>query len=633
MKDEVMRATWRKSTSRHPVSIMLLLFLFAVLLVFPNLAPRAVQAQDAAAICFPDVPAVVHCVHPALTDYWRSNGGLAVFGYPLGPLQSLQAPDTQLPIQAQWFERTRLELQPANPPDYRIQLGRMGAERLLQLGRDPFAEGREPGPIDGCLWFAETGHNVCDQGDAVGFRSYWEANGLQLTGLSAYERSLALFGLPLTAAQPEVGSDGELRITQWFERARFEWHPDNPADYRVLLGLLGDATSADSNLRSVTTGLPFFGAEISRGLVGATYGRVRDLSPVWVRYNGLEWHAVETQRGERDWSRIAGLETDLAAITEQGGQVALIVRGAPTWAQLVPGKACGPIKPEALADYADFLTELVSRYSVAPYNVKYWEIGNEPDVDPVLVPGNYPLGCHGDANDPYYGGERYAELLRVAYTAIKAVDPQAQVIMGGLLLDCDPASATETEPCAPGRFLEGVLRGGGGDYFDILAFHGGTPWWEPRLDWERNSPKWKHRDGFMAGKYAFVRETLAWYGYVKPVILNETQMLCFPGDPNCPSPDFYPDQANHLVRLYTRGKALGLAGISWYTLNGPGWRNGGLLNPDQSLRPSFTTLQFLADRLEGAVLVVDESQGALESYTFERGCGKINTVSHFIVGD
>jgi ELWxxDGT repeat protein len=29
-------------------------------------------------------------------------------------------------------------------------------------------------------------------------------------------------------------------LTQWFERARFEWHPDKPDDFKVLLGLLGN---------------------------------------------------------------------------------------------------------------------------------------------------------------------------------------------------------------------------------------------------------------------------------------------------------------------------------------------------------------------------------------------------------
>jgi hypothetical protein len=33
-------------------------------------------------------------------------------------------------------------------------------------------------------------------------------------------------------------------LTQWFERARFEWHPGKPDQYKVLLGLLGNETLA-----------------------------------------------------------------------------------------------------------------------------------------------------------------------------------------------------------------------------------------------------------------------------------------------------------------------------------------------------------------------------------------------------
>jgi hypothetical protein len=37
----------------------------------------------------------------------------------------------------------------------------------------------------------------------------------------------------------ERGSDGRIYLTQWFERARFEYHSGNPAPYQVLLGRLG----------------------------------------------------------------------------------------------------------------------------------------------------------------------------------------------------------------------------------------------------------------------------------------------------------------------------------------------------------------------------------------------------------
>ncbi len=33
--------------------------------------------------------------------------------------------------------------------------------------------------------------------------------------------------------------DGKAYTVQYFERARFEWHPENPAPYDVLLGQFG----------------------------------------------------------------------------------------------------------------------------------------------------------------------------------------------------------------------------------------------------------------------------------------------------------------------------------------------------------------------------------------------------------
>lgn len=58
----------------------------------------------------------------------------------------------------------------------------------------------------------------------------------------AYGRSLALFGFPLSEATVEMSpTDGRPYLTQWFERARFEWHPEQgDPQYQVLLGLLGN---------------------------------------------------------------------------------------------------------------------------------------------------------------------------------------------------------------------------------------------------------------------------------------------------------------------------------------------------------------------------------------------------------
>jgi hypothetical protein len=47
-------------------------------------------------------------------------------------------------------------------------------------------------------------------------------------------------------------SDGREYTVQWFERARFELHPENKPPYNVLLGLLGNELRATLALPTPT---------------------------------------------------------------------------------------------------------------------------------------------------------------------------------------------------------------------------------------------------------------------------------------------------------------------------------------------------------------------------------------------
>jgi hypothetical protein len=88
-------------------------------------------------------------------------------------------------------------------------------------------------------YFPETGHTIFGA-----FQAYYERHGLDLgdPGISAAE-SLALFGYPLSEQFKEINPDtGDYLLVQYFERARFEWHPENPDPYKVLLGRFGFTT-------------------------------------------------------------------------------------------------------------------------------------------------------------------------------------------------------------------------------------------------------------------------------------------------------------------------------------------------------------------------------------------------------
>jgi hypothetical protein len=117
-----------------------------------------------------------------------------------------------------------------------VLLGRLGADVLAKQGRDWQQFPKSGGTSGDCRYFPETDHTVCEP-----FLSYWQSHGLEFDGKPGYSagESLALFGLPLSERHPEVLSDGKTYIVQWFERARFELHPENAPPYNVLLGLLG----------------------------------------------------------------------------------------------------------------------------------------------------------------------------------------------------------------------------------------------------------------------------------------------------------------------------------------------------------------------------------------------------------
>jgi hypothetical protein len=195
------------------------------------IAPQTLQAQSAQQ-CF-DVPGISDCIRGRFLEYWRDNGGLAVFGYPISPEFREQTPEGQFVVQ--YFERNVFEYHPENAPPYDVLLGRLGDTRLLQLERDWFAEPKSQ-PTPGCSWWAQTSHSICGE-----FKAYWEGHGLNDPALDRTGRSLALFGLPLTEPAIETNAAGDTVLTQWFERARFELHPGKG----VLLGLLGNETQAE----------------------------------------------------------------------------------------------------------------------------------------------------------------------------------------------------------------------------------------------------------------------------------------------------------------------------------------------------------------------------------------------------
>lgn len=190
------------------------------------------QAQETV-VCFDDVPGIGSCITDRFLEYWSQNGGLPVFGYPLTPAFEQQTPEGAFLVQ--YFERQRFELHPEKKRPYDVLLGRLGDEMLRRQGRDWRNEPANPANPN-CWIVPQTNRSLCQP-----FAQYWSDHYLLDLAPKAGELdgSLALWGWPLTDTKSERNGDGATVQTQWFERARFEYHPNNPRQYQVLLGRLG----------------------------------------------------------------------------------------------------------------------------------------------------------------------------------------------------------------------------------------------------------------------------------------------------------------------------------------------------------------------------------------------------------
>ena len=304
-------------------------------------------------------------------------------------------------------------------------------------------------------------------------------------------------------------------------------------------------------------------------------------------------------------------ETALINASAEGAGVVAFIQFAPYWAQKIPGVACGPFSEEAFDEFARFMNALVSRYSQPPYPVKYWEIGNEPDIDPSQVASNSGFGCWGDQEDPYYGGGHYAEMLKVVYPQIKAADPAAQVLVGGLLLDCDPdnppekpeGSGTYTD-CSSTKFIEGILVAGGGDYFDGISFHAYDYYFSGLGKYGNKGwhSAWNTTGPVLLAKANYLRNLLVRYGIHEKFLINtEVAILCGSSgyERACLAEEFARTKTNYLAQANVAAQAIGLRVNIWFSLTG--WRASGLVNGNYELLPVYQAYQTSVIRLEKAV--------------------------------
>jgi hypothetical protein len=197
------------------MSRVLLAFAIVIVSLVGSLSPQPAQASHDVGPSRVYFSQTGQYLGHSFLSYWRHNGGIHVFGYPI------TSEFDQDGMTVQYFERAIFEWHPDNPAQHRVLLRRMGvdARNERDLQNHSAFQRTEPRSGGNSRYFEETGHNLSNA-----FRDYWQDRG-----------GLGVFGFPVS--EEFEREDG--LVVQYFERAIFEWHPDNPSDWRVLQERLG----------------------------------------------------------------------------------------------------------------------------------------------------------------------------------------------------------------------------------------------------------------------------------------------------------------------------------------------------------------------------------------------------------
>ncbi|MGN6360093.1 MAG: cellulase family glycosylhydrolase, partial [Thermomicrobiales bacterium] len=187
------------------------------------------------------------------------------------------------------------------------------------------------------------------------------------------------------------------------------------------------------------------GAELN----SRTMAKVQEAGFGWVRVQ-LQWSELEPAPGQYDTTPYDYI---IGAAASSGTQVLVSVVKAPAWA--APSRP-GAL-PEDTAAFQRTMRFLAGRYAG---KVQAWEIWNEENLAG-------EVGGHVDVAP-------YVATLKAGYSGVKAADPQAFVLFGGLTPTGinDPAIAVNDVDYL--RAFYQYNSGEGRNYFDALDAHPGS---------------------------------------------------------------------------------------------------------------------------------------------------------------
>ena len=338
-----------------------------------------------------------------------------------------------------------------------------------------------------------------------------------------------------------------------------------------------------------------------------------DADTEWLRVS-LSWSSVEPSDTNPENYRWINYDTWFGNLHTAGIRPVVTIYGNPAWAAQY---GAGPIYPEHMDDFLEFVGAAVERYDGdgvddAPGSpvVNHWEFYNEQDNASVLL---------AEAGYGYWGhnGAGYADLLRQAWSVIKAANPDAQVLNGGIAYE--RFEETGEGPYVR-QFLDDFLAAGGGQYIDIFNFH-----YYPVF-----AHLWTPYGQGVIGKTTYLRNKLAGYGVIKPVACTEI------GAHNDTSRGGNDElQSRYVVQAFVRSMAADLRIVNWFALRDI-TNEGfpylyGLLDANYIPKPAYSAYSTLTSQLsdvrfERALTMAETGTAAIEGYVFSQGTWSVYVV-------
>lgn len=185
--------------------------LFGLILIIPQRQPPvAAQIKNGTNRDYQYFAETGHSVSNDFLMFYRSvPDPEIIFGYPI--TEAFLSTTSGRVIQ--YFDKARFELFPEDPPEMRVKATLLGTflhneSKLLPV----------PDNFPSCKAFPETGFKVC-----YSFLDFFLAHG-----------GAPIFGYPISNFEIDKGI-----IVQFFQRAKMEWHPENPPGKRVVLADIG----------------------------------------------------------------------------------------------------------------------------------------------------------------------------------------------------------------------------------------------------------------------------------------------------------------------------------------------------------------------------------------------------------